>query len=125
MRHSLPSGHSIAHVVIGHLASRWSPSIVCLLRDGPKRYSELRSQIAGVSEKMLAQTLRELERDGLVRRTSYPVLPRHVVYALTPLGGDCAQHVSVLVGWLQANVAEFERAQRAYDAETSPETVAV
>jgi hypothetical protein len=63
---------------------------------------------------MLAQTLRELERDGLVLRTSYPVLPPHVVYALTGLGAACADRVTALVHWLDENVHALERARRSY-----------
>jgi DNA-binding HxlR family transcriptional regulator len=100
--------------VLMHVASRWSPAILGHLQSGELRYSQLRSAIAGISEKMLAQTLRELERDGLVLRTSYPVLPPHVVYTLTDLGHSCAGHVTALVGWLDANVPELERAQRSY-----------
>jgi DNA-binding HxlR family transcriptional regulator len=82
---------------------------------GERRYSELRAAIGGISEKMLAQTLRELERDGLISRTSYPVVPPHVVYALTPLGQECAAHIGALVGWIETHVSDLTDARRAYD----------
>ena len=106
----------MSRTVLAHVASRWSPAILLQLQGGEKRYSQLRSRIGGVSEKMLAQTLRELERDGLVLRTSYPVLPPHVVYALTGLGEACADRVTALVHWLDENVHALERARRSYQA---------
>jgi DNA-binding HxlR family transcriptional regulator len=109
------SESAVSRTVLAHVASRWSPAILRLLQTGERRYSQLRRALGGVSEKMLAQTLRELERDGLVLRTSYPVLPPHVVYELTGLGHACAGHVTALVGWLDANVPEFERARRSYE----------
>jgi DNA-binding HxlR family transcriptional regulator len=83
---------------------------------GDKRYSEVRNAIEGLSEKMLAQTLRELERDGLVLRTSFPVVPPHVVYSLTPLGNECARHLSALLHWIETHVTDLKSARRKYDA---------
>ena len=71
--------------------------------------------IGGISEKMLAQTLRTLERDGLLLRESRPVVPPHVEYELTPLGRECAERVSALVSWIQTRVGAFETSQDAYD----------
>jgi DNA-binding HxlR family transcriptional regulator len=67
---------------------------------------------------MLAQTLRELERDGLVLRTRLPLVPPHVMYSLTPLGRECAELVAELACWLQSKAAELEAAQRRYDADS-------
>ena len=80
------------------------------------RYSELRHAIDGISEKMLAQTLRELERDGLILRTKFEVVPPHVVYSLTPLGKDCAKLVGPLLSWIESNVQGFRSARSRYDA---------
>jgi DNA-binding HxlR family transcriptional regulator len=106
----------VSRAVLDHLASRWGSLVLRALMRGERRYSELRGIIGGISEKMLAQTLRELERDGLISRTSYPVVPPHVVYALTPLGEECAAHIGALVGWIETHVRELARARRAYDA---------
>jgi DNA-binding HxlR family transcriptional regulator len=106
----------ISRSVLDHLASRWGSLVLRQLGRGERRYSELRAAIGGISEKMLAQTLRELERDGLISRTSYPVVPPHVVYALTPLGRECAAHVGALLGWIETHVRDLRGAQRAYDA---------
>ena len=102
--------------VLANLATKWAPLILRQLARGEKRYSELRGAIEGVSEKMLAQTLRELERDGLINRTSYPVIPPHVVYSLTPLGTQCAAHVATLLGWIEHNVRDLRDARLRYDA---------
>lgn len=106
----------VSRSVLTNLASKWAPLVMRQLGRGDQRYSELRTAIEGVSEKMLAQTLRELERDGLILRTSYPVVPPHVVYSLTPLGKECARHVSELMGWIETHVRDLRGARRAYDS---------
>lgn len=113
---SFPSSdHAAAHAVFAHLAGKWSASILRTLSSEPRRFSQLRSRIAGISEKVLAQTLRELERDGLILRTSYPVVPPHVVYSLTALGATCTMHVATIMTWLSANETAFVRAHCRYD----------
>lgn len=102
--------------VLANLATKWAPLILRQLARGEKRYSVLRAAIEGVSEKMLAQTLRELERDGLINRTSYPVVPPHVVYSLTPLGAQCAAQVATLLGWIEHHVRDLCDARLRYDA---------
>ncbi len=105
----------VGRAVLDHLASRWASLVLRQLTRGERRYSELRAAIGGISEKMLAQTLRELERDGLISRTSFPVVPPHVVYALTPLGAECADHVGALVRWIETHVSALTDARREYD----------
>lgn len=109
----------IARGVLDKLASRWGLLILRHLSTGTKRNAELRHAIGGVSEKMLAQTLRELERVGLISRTAYPVVPPHVEYALTPLGEQCAQLVRPLLCFIESNAKSFESAQHAYDRKRS------
>jgi DNA-binding HxlR family transcriptional regulator len=89
------------------------------LQDGTQRYSEIRRRVGGISEKMLAKTLDELARDGLVERTSYPVVPPRVEYALTPLGHDLAQRIGSLITWINENVAELVAMQKAHDADAA------
>ena len=103
----------VSRAVLSDLSSRWAMLIVRQLRRGDKRFAELRHGIDGISEKMLAQTLRTLERNGLVRRTSYDVVPPHVSYSLTPLGHECAAHVSELLQWFETRAREFTLARRA------------
>jgi DNA-binding HxlR family transcriptional regulator len=100
-----------SRAVLVHLASKWAALIMRTLSRGERRYSEIRWAIEGISEKMLAQTLRDLEKDGLVLRTSFPVVPPHVVYSLTPLGEECGRHVATLVGWIEDHVAELRDAR--------------
>ena len=106
----------VSRAVLATLAAKWAPLVLRQLSHGTKRYSELRGAIEGISEKMLAQTLRELERDGLISRESFPVVPPHVVYSLTPLGEECAPHIAGLLEWIETHVRELKGAQRAYDA---------
>jgi DNA-binding HxlR family transcriptional regulator len=89
--------------------------MLALRTQGVLRFSELRTTIEGVSEKMLAQTLRELERDGLVQRTSRPVVPPYVDYRLTPMGEGVAERVENLVRYVEVNLRDFLDAQEAYD----------
>ena len=88
-------------VVLDHVMSRWAPLLLAALTDGePQRWSALRRRAPGISEKMLAQTLRQLEADGFVRRDARPVVPPHVDYSLTPLGTDLVAHLVPLLAWI-------------------------
>jgi DNA-binding HxlR family transcriptional regulator len=89
--------------------------IVGLLSEGDARFSELRRRIDGISQKMLTQTLRGLERDGLVRRTAYPEVPVRVEYALTETGRTLCLPLRALQDWSIAHVGEVAAAQEAYD----------
>jgi len=106
----------VSRAVLTDLATKWAPLIMRQLARGDKRYSELRVAIEGISEKMLAQTLRELERDGLVVRTSHDVVPPHLVYSLSTLGKECAPLVARLLRWIEMHVRDLKGAQRVYDA---------
>ena len=86
--------------VIGLLASKWVLLLIPLLRRGPQRNGELMRGIAGVSQKMLTQTLRDLERHGLVARRDYAEVPPRVEYTLTPLGDSLAKTITALDDWV-------------------------
>jgi len=101
--------------VLEHVTSRWGVLVLAALLDGTRRFSELRRMIGGVSEKMLAQTLQTLERDGLVRREAHPVIPPRVDYSLTELGRQAGQQVWALARWSEAHVAEVLRSRESYD----------
>lgn len=103
-RGDLFTGKCKAREVLSHVTSLWGMLCLIALLDGTLRYSELRRKVNGVSEKMLSQTLQRLEGDGLVRRTSYPVIPPHVEYNLTPFGEEAATHVAALADWLELNL---------------------
>nr|WP_244857995.1 helix-turn-helix domain-containing protein [Agromyces archimandritae] len=90
--------------------------VVGLLGDGPARFTELQRRIDGISHRMLTQTLRALERDGLVRRTAYPEIPPRVEYALTPLGRSLLEPTLALVRWAAEHHPELTTARDRYDA---------
>lgn len=102
--------------LLDRLADKWSLLVVELLGDGTRRFSDLRRQIDGISQRMLTLTLRHLERDGLVTRTVYPVVPPRVEYRLTPLGSGLLEAVAPLVAWTRAHRDDIGAAQAAYDA---------
>jgi DNA-binding HxlR family transcriptional regulator len=105
--------------LLDRLADKWSLLVVELLGRDARRFSELRRQIDGISQRMLTLTLRHLERDGLVTRTVYPVVPPRVEYRLTPLGTGLLEAIGPLVAWTRAHRADITGAQAAYDAAES------
>lgn len=90
--------------VLRHITSRWGLLILIALSEETLRFSELRRKVGGVSEKMLAQTLQALEEDGFIDRHSYPVVPPHVEYSLSPLGLEVKEQVAGLADWLEFNL---------------------
>ncbi|MDX6021719.1 helix-turn-helix domain-containing protein [Scandinavium sp. V105_16] len=92
--------------VLKHVTSRWGVLILVALRDGTHRFSDLRRKMGGVSEKMLAQSLQALEMDGFINRVSYPVVPPHVEYSLTPLGEQVSEKVEALADWIELNLPQ-------------------
>lgn len=98
--------------ILKHLTSRWGVLVLLALLEGMHRYSTLRRKIGGVSEKMLAQTLQQLEADGFLTRTSLPVVPPHVEYRLTSLGQEAAERVRVLADWIEVNMPRILEAQQ-------------
>ncbi len=93
--------------VLKHITSRWGVLVLVILSGGMHRFSDLRRKIGGVSEKMLAQTLQGLEGDGLVLRTSLPVVPPHVEYRLTPWGEEAALLVGDLADWIERTLPQI------------------
>jgi len=103
--------------VLGRVADKWTMLVISALAEAEVlRFSQLRRRVQGVTQKMLTQTLRGLERDGLVSRTVYPTVPATVEYRLTPLGTSLASAVSVIKDWAYANIEQIERARERYDA---------
>ncbi|MEU9077079.1 helix-turn-helix domain-containing protein [Kitasatospora sp. NPDC048538] len=102
--------------VLEHVTSRWGVLVLIALRERGYRFSELRRRVSGVSEKMLAQTLQTLERDGFVLREAHPVIPPRVDYSLTPLGLEAAEYVSALAHWVEARMCAVRDAREGYDA---------
>jgi DNA-binding HxlR family transcriptional regulator len=101
--------------VLEHITSRWGMLILAALGERPRRFSELRATIGGISEKMLSQTLRTLVRDGLVARTVEPATPPRVSYELTRLGQGLTEALDQFLGWIRQHTAEVVTAQRRHD----------
>lgn len=104
-----------ARYLLERISGKWFSLIVYALGDGPRRHGELLMMIEGVSQKVLTQTLRGLERDGLVTRRVMREMPRHVEYELTPLGRSLARLQTELCHWAIEHVPEIERANAAHD----------
>ncbi|HBX80598.1 MAG: helix-turn-helix domain-containing protein [Propionibacteriaceae bacterium] len=90
--------------LLDRIGDRWTVLIVVALDPGPQRFGALASRVGGISQKMLTQTLRSLERDGFVTRTAYPEIPPRVEYALTPLGRSLLKPLRALEEWAVANM---------------------
>src|SRR5918997_5416936 len=101
--------------VMETIGGKWSALLVHALADGPRRHGQLRTRIAGVSQKMLTQTLRELERDGLVTRTVTPSVPVTVTYELTDLGSSLQDLMHRVKAWAEAHMDEVLASRKTYD----------
>jgi DNA-binding HxlR family transcriptional regulator len=120
-RGNLHDANCPSRVVLDHITSRWGSLVLLTLLNGTQRFSELVRGIGGVSEKMLAQSLKALEADGLVLRTVYPTIPPKVEYGLTKLGHEVAEHIKTLTNWVEDNVSEVMRHRTKYSTlETAP-----
>jgi DNA-binding HxlR family transcriptional regulator len=106
----------LAREIIEKIADKWTILVIDTLRtQGEMRFSRLRDEIGGVSQKMLTKTLRQLERDGLVTRYVHPVIPPRVDYQLTPLGGSLLKKICGIWDWVETNMGEMETARRQFD----------
>ncbi len=109
-----------AQRVLETIADKWSVIIIyALSQKETRRYSELQRVIGGISQKMLTQTLRKLERDGLVARHVYPVVPPKVEYSLTPLGNTLTELLKDICKWAFVHWDEIEAARIRYDASST------
>jgi len=120
MSHShkhVPSTCVAIREVLNRVGDKWSVLIVQLLAGGPKRFSELRRAIEGISQRMLTLTLKGLERDGLVTRTVYPTIPPRVEYELTGLGRTLRKPIQALAQWAQENREQIQQSRDRYDTQ--------
>ncbi|MEU0407359.1 helix-turn-helix domain-containing protein [Streptomyces griseorubiginosus] len=101
--------------LLDRLSDKWVSLVVAALSNGPMRYSDLSRKIAGVSPKMLTQTLRTLERDGILTRTITPSVPVRVDYELTPLGSSLAGLLTAVKTWAETHIEEVHEARERYD----------
>ncbi len=102
--------------LLDRIADKWSTLILLMLNDAPMRFSGLKRRIEGISQKMLSQTLKSLERDGLVVRTAEPTVPVTVTYAMTPLGRSLVASLRSMIDWAETRMPEVAAAQHAFDA---------
>jgi len=104
-----------ARAVLDRIADKWALLIMDRLSAGPTRFNMLKRDIAGISQKVLSQTLKLLERDGLISRKAYATVPVTVEYALTPLGENLSRAVDAFAHWAESNMDAIRKAQAAYD----------
>jgi DNA-binding HxlR family transcriptional regulator len=97
-----------SRLVLDRIADKWTALIIQVLAHGTKRYAVLQREIGGISQKMLTQTLRSLERDGLVQRTVHPVVPPKVEYSLTRLGRTLIEPLHALCRWSEKHLSELQ-----------------
>lgn len=103
-------------MVLDRLADKWVVLILGRLADGPVRFNQLRRDIEGVSQKVLSQTLKKLERDGMIDRRAFATVPVTVEYTLTPLGQTLIATLSALTDWAETNIEAVLAAQQRYDS---------
>ncbi|WP_043360669.1 helix-turn-helix domain-containing protein [Belnapia sp. F-4-1] len=112
----LPGDCQAVSSLLARIGDKWTVLVVMMLADGPRRFSELKRAIGGVSQRMLTLTLRGLERDGLVTRTITPTIPPRVDYELTGLGQSLRRPVEALGAWVFEHLPEIHRARAAFDS---------
>jgi DNA-binding HxlR family transcriptional regulator len=116
-----PSDACRTRVVLEIVGDKWSLLVVRNLRNGPRRFTELKRSIDGISQRMLTVTLRSLERDGILTRTVHDVMPPHVSYELTPMGVTLREAAAPLLEWSIAHLAQIDDARANYDTrDTGP-----
>lgn len=118
---SAPNAYAVAcpsRIVLDRVADKWTVLVLGVLVRRPTRFNQLRREIEGLSQKVLSQTLKNLERDGLVTRKVFATVPVTVEYSVTPLGETLASKMGALLAWAEANVGEVIEAQARYDAVT-------
>jgi DNA-binding HxlR family transcriptional regulator len=103
-------------MVLDHIADKWAALILWKLTDKPIRFNQLRRDIEGISQKVLSQTLKQLERDGLINRQAFATVPVTVEYSVTPLGHTLAEKMAGISLWAQDNIDQVLAAQAKYDA---------
>ncbi|GAA4233873.1 helix-turn-helix domain-containing protein [Actinomadura meridiana] len=102
--------------VLARVGDKWTVLVIAALASGPLRFTALHEQVAGISQRMLSQTLRLLTKDGLVTRTAYAEIPPRVEYTLTPLGRSLSNAVDGIVHWVQEHQAEVVQNRTKFEA---------
>ena len=115
MHHPLHEDCSKVGQILARAGEKWSMLVVMLLRDGPRRFNDIKRNTGGISQQMLTRTLRGLERDGMATRTIFPTSPPQVEYGLTELGRAMAEPVLAFGRWVQEHLAEIDVARERFD----------
>ncbi|HUD93660.1 helix-turn-helix domain-containing protein [Sphingobium sp.] len=105
--------------ILDRIGDKWAVLVLLTLKDGPVRFNDLRRRIGAISQKMLSQTLKSLERDGLVSRAAFPTVPVTVEYALTPLAGGLIGILDEITRWAERHVGDIMASRCAHDGEAS------
>lgn len=105
-----------SRMILDRISNKWSMLILNRLREKKVRFNQLRREIDGISQKVLSQTLKNLERDGLIHREAFPTVPVTVEYSITDLGRTLSDTVHVLTHWAEEHFDRVVQAQQAYDA---------
>lgn len=116
----IPTGCTRISGLLATIGDKWSVPIAMTLRNGPLRFNALKKSGHGISQQMLARTLKSLERDGMVRRTVHATVPPQVEYALTSLGHSLCEQAHEIGEWAQAHIDEIESHRGRYDQVTKP-----
>ena len=111
----------LSRQVLGLIADQWTPLVIYALEEDTLRFGQLLKRIDGISKKMLTQTLRAMERNGLVQRVVYPVVPPVVEYSLTPLGQTLKEPMEALRVWAYGHLQEVAQARTMYDQRDHPQ----
>jgi DNA-binding HxlR family transcriptional regulator len=119
MKWDVYNEHCPTRVVLDRIADKWTVLIVGALESRTMRFGALRREIGGVSQKMLTQTLRQLERDGLVNRKVYASVPPKVEYSLTALGRTLVRTLEAIRGWAETHIEDVLKARNRYDAQVA------
>jgi len=112
---AIPAGACPVRDVIDHLGDKWSTLLIIVLADGPQRFNAIRRAVPDISQRMLTQTLRDLQRDGLITRQVFPTLPPSVEYRLSDMGESLLEPLAALIGWAEAHHPAIRQARAAYD----------
>jgi DNA-binding HxlR family transcriptional regulator len=112
--------HCPSRPILDQISDKWSMMIITVLDERPLRFNAIKHRLEGVTQKALTQTLRRLERNGLVDRRVIPTSPVAVEYAITPLGRSLQPAFASLYGWIMGHLPEIERAQRRFDRQKKP-----
>ncbi len=102
-------------IILDRIADKWTVLLLTVVAEQPTRFNALRRRVDGVSQKVLSQTLKSLERDGLVTRHAYPTVPVTVEYAITPLGASLERTLAPLARWASENIDQINAAQTQFD----------